>query len=198
MAGANSSEAAAWHAKAIPMLERGVAIATAVERNFEDAQLRAGKPLPHRLSYQNVFAFMAIGYRTSGRYAEAVESYRHALAIVPDSPQYYTGIADTYAAMGDSGHAAVTLLEKGLALGLTPQALAEIGAAYAKAPGGACAVVTQGGLAGLNTDCPRVRGDMCQAVNELAALFHDARDEQRAADFRKRWEQSGCKVETGR
>jgi tetratricopeptide (TPR) repeat protein len=195
MAGPATPQGAMWHAKALAMAERAVAIATATQQRFDDVQLRAGKPLPRRLSYQNVFAFTAIGYRTAGRYAEAIGSYRRALAIAPANPEYYAGIADSYTSMGDFGAAAVTILEKGLAFGLTPAVMAEMGRAYEKAPGGACAIGNQAGLPALDTDCPRVRADLCRALHNLAKTYTDAREEQRAAEFQGRAAQLGCAAE---
>jgi tetratricopeptide (TPR) repeat protein len=192
MVGPSTPEASAWHAKALAMSERAMAIANASQQDFDNAQIQAGKPMPRRPAYQNVYFIAALGLRGAARYTEAIDAYRRAQAIEPENLQYYTGIADTYAAMGDPGQAAVTLLEKGLALGMTPEVLAEIGRAYDKAPGGSCAVALQSGLAALNTNCPRVRGDICQALNNLVKTYHEARDEQRAAEFRTRLPQAGC------
>jgi tetratricopeptide (TPR) repeat protein len=192
MLGPSTPEAAAWRAKALAMSERAIAIANASQQDFDRAQLRAGKPLPRRLPYQNVYLVAAFGFREAGRYPEAIDAYRHALAIAPESPDYYTGIADSYTAMGDPGRAAATLVEKGLALGLTPEAMAEIARAYEKAPGASCAITTQAGIAALNPECPRVQSDVCQALNRLVETYTDARIPQRAAEFRARASQSRC------
>jgi len=192
MVGASTGEGAAWYAKALAMSERAIAIANTSQQTFDDLQLRAGKPLPRRLSYQNAYFFAALGYRGARRYPEAIGAYRRAQAIDPANPDYYTGIADTYTAMDDPGAAAVTFLEKGLALGLTPAVMAEIARAYEKAPGGSCAIGSQAGLPALNTDCPRIRIDVCQSLENLVTLYSDARDGQRAAEFRARMTQSGC------
>jgi hypothetical protein len=192
MLGPSTPQGAAWHAKALTMAQRATAIADASQQDFDRMQLRAGKPLPRRLPYQNVYFFAALGFRGAGRYFEAIDAYRHAQTIAPVNPDYFNGIADTYSSMGDPGLAAVTLVEKGLALGLTPPVMAEIGGAYQKAPGGSCAVSSQSGLAALNSECPRVRADICQALRHLVALYTDARDPQRADEFRSRIAQSGC------
>jgi tetratricopeptide (TPR) repeat protein len=163
MAGSATPEGAAWHARALATSERAVAIADASQKDFDNAQLSAGKPLPRRLPYQNIYYFAAIGYRGAGRYAEAIDAYRHALAIDPANREYYDGIAASYGAMADSGRLAVTRLEKAFAFGLMPEGAAVISPA-----------------------------DVCRALGNLTETYTAAREPQRAAEFQARGTQAGC------
>jgi tetratricopeptide (TPR) repeat protein len=163
MLGPSSPEGAAWYGKALAMSQRAMAIADASQKDFDDAQLRAGKPLPARLPYQNVYYFAALGFRSTRRFAEAIDAYRRAQAVQPANAEYYTGIADSYAGLGDSARAAVTVLEKDLAFGLAPEGAVQISQA-----------------------------DVCQALSSLTATYTAARDLERAAAFRARRTQAGC------
>jgi tetratricopeptide (TPR) repeat protein len=191
---AGSPERAAWHAKALALNQRAAAISDATQKAFDEAQLQAGKPLPPLLPYQNVYLFLALGYQSLGRYSESIAAYRRALAMNPSDAGFYNGIAQSYTAMGDSGGAAVTYLEYGLASGLTPETMNAIAAAYEKAPGGACAVNRQSGVPTLDPGCARVPADICRAYANLVQTYTNGRDPARTAEFRTRAVGSNCRI----
>lgn len=191
-AGATTPEGRAWYEKALVLLQRADVISRAGERAFDDAQLAHGRPLSRHFATRDVYVLLGLTYRSLGRYDEAQDAYRYARVIEPADPRPYDGAAGAFQLTGEPGRAALLELEKGLATEMTPEVLNTIRDLYAKVPDAACAFDPRGAL---NRECPRVRADTCQALVDLAALYTDARDEQRAAEFRSRVAASGCTVD---
>jgi protein O-mannosyl-transferase len=173
---ANAPEA---QQKALPLLLKAAEISEASQRSYDEAQRRHGKPLVKPRRNEQIYLLLGNTYRALDRQADAVTAYRRAMAIEPSLPDAYDGAA----AASSPADAARLQLEKVLAGGSTPQALAGLGTWYGRLPDGACAVAVQNGIAVLNTSCPAVQRDLCPASSDLNRLFTEARQPERAAQF---------------
>ncbi len=171
-AGAATPAGRAWYEKALAVLQRGDAISRAGERAYDAAQIAHGRPLTRRFATRDVYVMLGLTYRLLGRYAEAQAAYRYARGLDPADPRPYDGAAGAFLYAGAPADAAVILLEKSLALGMTADLLASLRDLYSRVPDAACAFTQPGAL---DDSCPRVRADLCRATAELAATYRDAR-----------------------
>jgi tetratricopeptide (TPR) repeat protein len=173
----------AWYEKSAAVLERAREASQAIEKAYDQAQLAAGRPLATRLAYQPVYADLGLAYMRLGRHGEAVEALRYGREVDPRTASLDDLLADAYAAQGDRQHAAVTLLEKILLLGATPETMAQIARVYGE---GSCAIERGSGWMKLNDTCPQVQAGLCAADADLADLLRKARLPGPAAQFASR------------
>jgi hypothetical protein len=187
-----SAENANWHRKALPVLVRADEILRAGEKAFDERQAADGKPVQPRRPSQQLYLLLGDAHAALRNSSEAYAAYRHGRGIAPAWPVTYEREALARRSAGDVDGAARLELQKAFALGLTPPALLAVEQAYAGLPGGSCAVTRASGIPLLNTDCPRLRSDLCAALPELASVFADARQPDRSAGFLRTAAQYGC------
>src|SRR5262249_16592557 len=102
---------------------------------------------------------------------------------------FYAALAAAYSGLGRLDDAARAHLE-GAMLDDNPNALAALQAAYARLPGGACALTSAGGGAKLNLDCQRLPADLCPGAQDLSRAFVEARQAAEAKELPTRY---GCR-----
>jgi hypothetical protein len=125
-------------------------------------------------------------------FAEALAAYRYGLGINPSVRELYDRSAAVLRRSGDPAAGARMELQKAFALGLSPDLIAGVERAYGELPDGACATVRAGGVPMLNTECPRLRQDLCPALAETEATFIESRAPERAGSFSRMALQYGC------
>jgi hypothetical protein len=104
--------------------------------------------------------------------------------------EFYPALSTEYLAAGDPARAADMLLERAALDGERPETLNGLREAFAKVPGGECAVA--GTL--INYGCPVVRQRTCLALEDLAQAFVEARQPSRAQEQRERASRDfGCR-----
>lgn len=185
-------EALAWYRKGLAAAQRADLISRALERKRDELQREHGRPLPPRIPAQRLYFLLGEMYRKTGQFPESLDSYRYGRTLSPSYAPAYEGAIASFRAMGDSGSAAVLSLEESLAAGSTPQSVNTLAQVYADVPGGECAVIVRAGIPTLNTDCPRLRSDICRAVSDLGRTYVDARQPGRAAELEKTAASYGC------
>jgi tetratricopeptide (TPR) repeat protein len=181
-----------WYEKAAAMLERARESSQVIEKAYDLAQLAHGKPLATRLAYQPLYADLGMVYLRLGRYGDAVEALRYGREVDPRTPDLYDLLSAAYTAQGDSARAAVTVLEKTLLLGATPEALGQIARVYGEE---SCAIERGAGWMRVNEACPEIQLNLCAAYQDLADLLRRARMPEPAAQFAARSVQRGCSVQ---
>ena len=129
----------------------------------------------------------------SRRFPEAAEALRYARDIDPRVLETYRYLGLVYTTAGQPERAAIAQLQQGLLDGFQPGTLAEVRAAYAGLPDGACATQDRAGVLSLNLDCPRLHTGLCRASADLAQSFIEARLPARAQELRETAvERYGC------
>jgi hypothetical protein len=131
-------------------------------------------------------------YLRLGRYGDAVEALRYGREVDPRTPDLYNLLSAAYTAQGDSVRAAVTVLEKTLLLGATPETLGQIARVYGEE---SCAIERGAGWMRLNESCPQIQANLCAADRDLADLLRRARMPDPAAQFAARSAKRGCPVQ---
>ena len=182
-----------WYDRSLAVLLRAREISEATEKAFDQAQLAAGRPLPARGAYQRLYFSLANDYLQLERFPEAAEALRYARDIDPRVLETYRYLGLVYTAAGQPERAAIAQLQQGLLDGFQPGTLAEVRAAYAGLPDGACATQDRAGVLSLNLDCPRLHTGLCRASADLAQSFIEARLPARAQELRETAvERYGC------
>jgi protein O-mannosyl-transferase len=173
--GPATPEGRGWYEKSAAVLERAREVSRATERAYDASQLAHGKPLAARLALPDLYFNLGVAYGALGRHGEALEAYREAMSVNPSAPDVYDSLASEYMTAGDPGQAAIALAQKTQVDGYRPATLAALQQAYAKVPGGDCAVMRQGGEVKLNLGCQRLFTDMCAAWAGLARAYVTSR-----------------------
>jgi tetratricopeptide (TPR) repeat protein len=183
-----------WYGKSLAVLLQARAISRASEKAYDDAQRAHGLPLTTRAAFPQLYFNLANAYLNLGDYPEAAEALRYGRGLNPGALEAYDGLGVAYTAMGNLPMVAATLEAKAEVDGFQPATLAAIREVYQKMPDASCAFVQQGANWQLNTQCPRVRADLCQAFADLAAAFGDARQAEQA----DKWQRAGAGCPAGR
>jgi tetratricopeptide (TPR) repeat protein len=173
--GAGTAEGRSWYEKSLAVLLQGREADMAAEKVYDAAMRAHGKPLTVRSGFPLLYLNLGLTYASLGRNVEALGAYRQGRGVDPYSVELYDAIAAVYLAGGNPEGAAVTLDEKTQVGGNSPATMSALRGLYGKIPGGACAVVEEGGASKLNMACPRVRDDMCLAWADLTQAFLEAR-----------------------
>ena len=190
---AGPEQGRAWYLKSAAVLERARTISQALEKAYDGDQRAHGKPVTARSGFQQLYFNLANAYLNLGRFAEALEALRYGRGLDPRALESYDGMKIAYASMGHPEQAALALLEKAQIEGPQPATLAEIRDAYQKFPDGGCAVIQQDAGLQLNTECPRIKSDLCLAWSDLEQAYQEARQPGAAAELRNLRVRSGCR-----
>jgi protein O-mannosyl-transferase len=168
--GASSADGRAWFGKAAAMLQGARDSAAARKRKFEDTQLAHHLP-PLPLNDSRIYLYLARTYKALGRLDDALAVYREAQWENPAVYEVYDEEATLYAMQGKIEQAAVVIVEKSYAVGMTAATQSSLRNLYGHIPDGTCALQEGNGRTELNPDCPRVRADLCVAWAELDAAY---------------------------
>jgi hypothetical protein len=95
-------------------------------------------------------------------------------------------MAAVYQAEGDPERAAIMLHEKSLLGGDRPATTGALKKLYDALGETSCAFPALRGGAELDFNCARVKSDVCQAAADLAQMWTEARDPERAAALHSR------------
>jgi tetratricopeptide (TPR) repeat protein len=183
MGGLTTAQGRALYRQALALLLRAREADQAGEKKY-DQDLRAhGKPLAFRFGFQRVYLNLGLVYDRMGRNAEALDAYRHAQGLNPETTVFYDLISETCLAIGKPELAALALVEKNLVSPNDSGAISALRDLYRKIPGGDCAIGYSGGPPALDATCPRVHHDLCQASMDLAQVFREARQTDRAREI---------------
>jgi tetratricopeptide (TPR) repeat protein len=165
----------------------------AAEKVFDAAMRAHGKPLMGRLGFPMLYLNLGLTYARLGRNEAALEAYRQGRSVDPASLDFYDAMAAVYRAGGNLEGAAVMLVEKTQMDGNRPLTISALRDVYAKVPGGAYAIVVEGGASKLNMACPRLRADLCLAWADLTQAFLEARKPGDARSLKRNAiERYGC------
>jgi tetratricopeptide (TPR) repeat protein len=175
MGGLTTAQGRALYRKALAVLLRAGEADQAGEKKYDQDLAAHGKPLAFRIGFQRVYLNLGLVYDRMGRNVEALEAYRHAQSLNPETTMFYDLISETCLAIGNPELAALALVEKHLVSPNDPGTISALRDLYRKIPGGDCAIGYSGGQPALDATCPRVHHDLCQASIDLAHAFLEAR-----------------------
>jgi tetratricopeptide (TPR) repeat protein len=173
--GAATAEGRFWYQKSLAVLLKGREADQAAEKVYDEAMRAHGKPLTGRLTFPTLYLNLGLTYARLGLNVEALEVLRQGRRADPSSLDFYDAIAAVYLAGGNPEAAAVTLDQKMQVGGNSPSTVSALRDVYSKIPGGACAIVVEGGVSKLNMACPRLREDLCLAWADLTQALLEAR-----------------------
>jgi len=173
--GLRTEEGRSWYQKSVAVLLKGREADRAAEKVFDEAMRAHGKPLTGRLAFSTLYLNLGLAYAKLGRNTEALEAFRQARGVDPTSILFYDAIEQVYVAGGNTEGAAVTLVEKTQIEPNRQLTMYDLRDLYEKIPGGACAVVAEGGMLKLNMACPKLRHDLCLAWADIAQALTEAR-----------------------
>ena len=185
MGGTLTAQGRALYQKALSVLLRAREIDLARGKRYDQSLLAHGKPLAFRIGFQRLYLNLGVVYVRLGRTVEALDAYRYARNLNPAARLPYDAISDTYLASGNPESAAITLVEKNLAIPNDPDTISALRDLYGKIPGGSCAIDYPRGQPTIDVTCPRVRQDVCQASVDLAQAFLEARKTDRAREIKQ-------------
>jgi tetratricopeptide (TPR) repeat protein len=187
-----TSEAGYWRDQALNALIHARTISTASEKAYATNQELQGDRPKARLSYDVLYFTLGDIYNEMGRYPEAIDALRFGRGIAPDALRAYDGLSAAYLKMGDLNSAVISLQEKALLDGSQPQTLAAISEIYRHIPDASCAFVPRGAGWQLNSGCPRVKIDLCQAHADLARAWEESLQPKQAHDLGAEAQNLGC------
>ena len=193
----NAPEQKAWYEKSLAILLKAREISRAIEKDYDDLQRARGGALISRAANVELYLTLANVYMHLGDYPAAVEALRYGQGVSPRTLEYYDGLSLAYATLGDFPKAVVTMEEKALVDNFQPATMAAIRDLYQKTPGGECAFVQRVAGSEFNlAGCPRVKGDVCAAFDDLAQAHRDSRSPDNARQVQSAAVQRyGCPVQ---
>ena len=178
-----------WYQKSLAVALRGRETDRAVEAAHDAIAAAAaavgGRAVTARFGSPAVYLSLGQTFARLDRNAEALEAYRYARNMDPNSPEFYDDAAQVYLAGGNPSWAAITTLEKALVDDNLPATMSALRDAYARLPKKSCAVVQEGGVWKVNMDCPGVPQDVCTAFADLVPAFVEARNLSSARRFKR-------------
>jgi tetratricopeptide (TPR) repeat protein len=157
---ADPAARADWYRKALENLLRARAIDRA-QRQQQDA-----------IRSDNVPTYLELGrvYERIGQPEKAIPGLLFGRALRP-IPEFSEELSRVYADTGDMGAAARSLIEGLLIDPAAPRLTGELGSLYRQAYPRSCAVGQAGANASIDTGCPLVRGEICDAARHVAEAY---------------------------
>ena len=123
---------------------------------------------------------LGITYLRLGDPRAAIEALEYGRFIRPDDLPFTMELANAWRMAGDRDRAAITLME-GVTIDMSQTAFVqELTKLYREIDPQGCAVVSQGGNATINADCPLVRNHICQASHNVSRLRFAVNDRAQA------------------
>jgi len=187
-----AAEGLAWRKKALDTLRRGERITAALNEQFRQEDLAHGRPFhPVDLSllYENL-GYVELKGKNFNESAATLEKALR-LSLVPG---VFINLATALAGKDDPHDAEVTILE-----GMiwrhddTPIAINVIKIFSLTEPN-SCALVRSGNTFRLNTSCPLVQSELCEASARLIPLLEAQRQTADMSRVRAGAEHAGCKL----
>jgi hypothetical protein len=178
-----------WYAKALETFAQAVALDNLARETERKRALANGVPKKRIRFGGSGFLYSHLGdtYRHVGRFADALEAFRHLAAIAPTDASVYEQIAQVQQAMGSSQDAIITLWEA-QTLSPTDANESDLARTYRRLGATGCAVADDRP----NQGCPMVRADVCLAQRELADRVAGSGLVEESAQLRKGAEAVGC------
>ncbi len=192
LGGPSTPAGRAWYERALDVFQHAVETAEVRMRNFDQSQIEHGFPLPVRGGYVGLYLDLGETSAALGQTSQALHAFRNARLQAPRDVRAYDRPIAIYSAGLNWDALAVALHEKAIVFGLAPAAFQAFAAAYARIPGGACAVAGEGDARGLNYACPPVRSRYCRAAVNVVALYREARLPNRAREVAAIAAANGC------
>ena len=186
---------AVWYRKALDVLQEGLRVDDAANREFIQLNALAGKTAgaSHVVP---LYLELARTYRGLGQYRNAIDALTTATWADPQA-EFFEELSKIYKAEGDAPQAVVSLLE-GITMGVTDQVqlAAEVVDLYKQAAPDSCALAGSGAGAAVNFGCPMVHQQLCMASRNVAILYRRMqRDNDAAATATGAVSSLGCPAE---
>jgi len=183
-----------WYQKSLKVFLRGESIdhtwrRMAIERSRADGKTAAG------LGWAPLYLGLGRLYEKLGQPSQALEALRQGLQG-KIKPEFFEEMSASYRALGEPDQAAIALME-GVAIDpAQPRLASEVVQLYRDIAPLSCAVTDTSGAVSLNLGCPLVRGHLCAASRNVAALYReDHRAHEAAAVARSAIASFGCRPE---
>jgi tetratricopeptide (TPR) repeat protein len=100
-----------WLEKSARVLERGVEIDIAANKEFHTGQLARGRTEIPDVGQPGLYLYLGIAYAELGMNERALQAFEYMRHLNPGDPMAYTQIASTQATMGRSDDAVVSLMQ---------------------------------------------------------------------------------------
>lgn len=185
-----AAEGEAWRKKALDTLHRGERITAALNEQYEREDIAHGRPFhPMDLSvlYEQL-GYVALKSKNFDESAAALEKALR-LALVPDM---FINLATALAGKNDSHDAEVTMLE-GMIWRHDDGAIAtNLIKLFSLTEPNSCALVRTGNSFRLNTNCPLVQSELCEASSRLIPLLEAQGQTADAVRVRTGAQHAGC------
>jgi hypothetical protein len=112
------------------------------------------------------------------------------------APEFFEDESAAWQQLGDSGRAAIALLEGLLANPEAPGLAGRLLTLYRASDPHGCSIRTAGNATGLNTECPAVHDQLCVAAQELLRTYTGSgRDVEAAGLSRRAQNEFHCAVQ---
>jgi len=190
LAATNSSAAAGWYRKSLAALLKGVRVEQAENDQIRRLNEAYGKNATPN-GWMSLYAELGRTYLRLGQPDAAIDVARNARARRPD-PEFSNELSQAWQAKGDSGQAAMALME-GLVLDPNASQLAAaLAELYRKTAAGSCAIANSA-AGGINLQCPLVHDQFCSASRNVS-LFYQQRNQaaKASATVRSAIQDFGC------
>jgi len=172
-----AAERPVWVAKSVDALERLTRWQQALDRRYRELAPQYGM-LPEEvreIGPPSHYVMLGKGYAELGRHAEAIAALQHAVEMAPGRASTHDALAHSFAAVGDTENAIVSLLRTFLCDAGQQQVWPRLRGLYAALDPGGCAFESTPTGPQLDRSCPRVRAHLCQAMDGLRSAFLAAR-----------------------
>jgi protein O-mannosyl-transferase len=180
--------------KALGVLLRGRVADQAFMEMKRRASLSRGVTFDH-CCWAPLYLELGITYLRLAEPRAAIEALEYGRFMQPDVLPFTLELADAWRMAGDRDHAAIALME-GVTLDMNqPAFVQELTSLYREIDPQGCALVSSGGKATINPDCPLVRNHICQASHNVSRLRFAVGDRlQAVAIARGAMHDFGCPV----
>ncbi|HEX3880276.1 MAG TPA: hypothetical protein VHW24_25010, partial [Bryobacteraceae bacterium] len=185
----STAEAATWWNKALDAVHRARQIAVAQDARVRRIDAEYGKPYhaaDTRMIYENL-GYVEMRTRNFDRSIEAIKTAMQQGL----STNTFINLATDYRDQGDQRNAEITLLE-GMLWGKDNSFGSRLVELYRQGDSENCAIRSDGNSVGLNTACPLVRSELCDAAARLLPLLESQGQTADAAHVRAQAAQWGC------
>jgi tetratricopeptide (TPR) repeat protein len=187
---APAAEEAQWRAKALAALHRAQRIVTATEENYKREDEAQGKPY-HPLDWSMLDEHLGYASLRAGAYEESIAATRRAMQYRLN-PGMLLNLSAALAAKGDAREAEIALLEAKVWHPTDRTALTRTIAIFKEKEPGSCALEEANSAYRLNTACPLVHAESCEAAARLASQLDAIGEGTDAEQVRASARQMSC------
>jgi hypothetical protein len=185
-------EGGVWRQKALDALRRGERITAALNDQYRRDDLARGKPF-HPMDLSLLYEHLGYVELKSKNFNESAAALEKALrlALVPDM---FINLATALAGKSDFHEAEVTMLEGMIWRHDDGPIATNLIKLFSLAEPNSCALVRSGNSFRLNTSCPLVQSELCEASARLIPLLEAQRQTADASRVRNGARHAGCKL----